>query len=351
MPLQKIFPRGMAHTHSLPIPLRYAATLAIVFGVFFVRRYVDPWLSEGYPFLLFFVGILISASLFDSGSGYVATAASAILVTCFYLPPIGSPLVDDPRHAVALVFFIGIGTAITFTIEALHKALHAQRRLQRSRALLLREFRHRTRNDLNSLVAILHVRARAARSEAVREGLSEAANHALALARIHTRLSAGEGESEDNPASVSTRDFIVGLCHDIEAAHLGGGLRPIAVIVEAEDHLLLADRAVPLGLVLNEAETNTLKYAFEEDCQGTLRVSFVRESGDYILTIADNGVGLPPEGEASGPPDPPPTGSGLGTRLLRGLASQLRGTFSRGPGPGRRGAVVTLRFPVEAPGM
>jgi two-component sensor histidine kinase len=67
---------------------------------------------------------------------------------------------------------------MAFVIETLHRALEELRRAnaelarsERARALLLHEFRHRTRNDLGSLVGLLHLRARLAPSEAVREGL------------------------------------------------------------------------------------------------------------------------------------------------------------------------------------
>ena len=86
----------------------------------------------------------------------------------------------------------------------LHSALLRERRaraeLARSeeqRRLLLNEFRHRTRNDLQSLAALLLLRARAAPSPAAADGLREAAEHARALARVHAWLAHGDAPRAD----------------------------------------------------------------------------------------------------------------------------------------------------------
>jgi two-component sensor histidine kinase len=129
----------------------------------------------------------------------------------------------------------------------------------------------------------------------------------------------------------------------------------VALVAEAEAHPLDSERAVQLGLTLNEAVTNALKYAFPEERAGTVRVRFAREGGEFVLTVADDGIGLPREGEVAGGAVPPrrlaSSGGGLGTRLLGALAAQLRGSFKRLPGEGGVGTVAELRFPVQAPGL
>jgi two-component sensor histidine kinase len=70
------------------------------------------------------------------------------------------------------------------------------------------------------------------------------------------------------------------------------------------------------------------------------------------LTVADDGVGLPAADEAPASPRTGrrPLGTGLGTRLLQGLAAQLRGTLTRGRDEGGAGTLAELRFPVAEPG-
>jgi len=355
LPLHMSVATVIERASALSPVLRYVGTAAFVATAALLGYAAGPILPESYPFLLLFLSILLSAAVFDGGTGLFATGLST-LAAYLLLPPVGQFVVKDARHFVALALFLGIGATAAVALEALHKALtHSQRALtdlkrsDQGRRLLLREFRHRMRNDLHSLVGLLLLRARTAPSDAARDGLREAAGHAMALARVHTRLAAAEGE---NMAEADTREFVVGLCADIQAARFGEGLQTVALLVEAERHVLSAERAVQLGLVLNETVTNALKYAFPEDRAGTVRVRFTREGGDFVLVVADDGIGLPLEGDLAGaPPELPRHGSGLGTRLLRALAAQLRGAFTRRPGEGGIGTIVELRFPVEAPGL
>ncbi len=349
----------LQRTRAWPVAARYAATILIVLVVFGVRHALTEGAVPGYPFGDFLLAVLISAALFDHGAGLVATAVAAGLGTWFYLPPGGTLIPESQREWGALGLFLATAILTTAAIEALHRAIarlqasnDALMQSERARGVLLREFRHRTRNDLGSLVGLLMLRARLAPSAAAREALREAADHALALSRVHSRLALDEGldRGAEEP-SVDTRDFVLGLCADIETAQFGEGLRPVRLMVEAERHPLSAERAVPLGLVLNETVTNALKYAFPEDRAGTVEVRFARDGEAFVLGVTDDGIGIPPEAELDGaPPGGMPRGAGLGTRLLRALAAQLRGSFVRRPGPNGRGTVAELRFATAEPG-
>ena len=307
----------------------------------------------------------MAGSLFDHGSGFFATALSALFAALFFLPSAGAPSAEAPQDVLALLLFAAVGASIAVVVEVLHSALLRERRaraeLARSeeqRRLLLNEFRHRTRNDLQSLSALLLLRARAAPSPAAADGLREAAEHARALARVHAWLAHGDAPRADgagDPAHVDTKEFVEGFCRDLDRAWSGGELRPVALIAEAESHSLDTERAVHLGLVLNELVTNALKYAFPDNAAGTVRVVFVREGRSFLLSVADDGVGLPaddpPAAAAAAAARTRPLGTGLGTRLLQGLAAQLRGTLSRRSGAdGRGGTLAELRFPVAEPG-
>jgi len=81
-------------------------------------------------------------------------------------------------------------------------------------------------------------------------------------------------------------------------------VRPIAVTVDATNHDVPADVAVPIGIIVNELVTNSLKYAFPHEQSGTISVKF-HQDGEYIVTVEDNGVGCDTEPK------------GLGTTLYR----------------------------------
>jgi two-component sensor histidine kinase len=346
LPLTAPLERIHGATAPLPLAVRIGCTLGLVGASFAARQALSPWFPDGgLPFLPFFPAVLLAAAIFARGCGYLATVASGV-AACWFIPPIGSLTITDAHNAFSLGLFGATGLACAGIIETLNHALDklraemlARAEAEHGRALLLEEFRHRSRNDLQSLTALLLLRARTGPPEA-RGALREAAEHALGLARVHTRLA--QASAEGSAAVVDTRAFLAGLVHDLAAGAAGDGARPVALVAEAEAHHLSTERAVQLGLVTNECVTNALKYAFPGDLGGQVVVRFVRDGGAYTLTITDDGIGLGQAGV------PGPT-SGLGTRLLRALAAQLRGRFTREAGA-EGGTCCALVFPVPEPG-
>jgi two-component sensor histidine kinase len=88
---------------------------------------------------------------------------------------------------------------------------------------------------------------------------------------------------------------------------------------DIESELLPTDRAIPIGLIMNELVTNAIKYAFPGEAKGTVIVTLKRVPGELRLTVADDGQGF----------DPRRTDSGLGGRLVDGFAQQLGGQIER----------------------
>jgi two-component system, sensor histidine kinase PdtaS len=377
VPLSRPLLRLAARTRRLPRSLHWGTAVVFVALAFVARLAMTPIWPAGYPFLFFNAAILAASAIGDRGAGYVA-AGTAMVASLYFVPPTGWHLpMTQWLLPIAMFGLLGVSTAAV--IDTLHRALqeveaaHAETRASETcRRMLLEEFRHRSRNDLQSLVGLLLLRARGVTGEA-RLILKEAAGHALALARVHGRL-AQASMVPDSGAWIDTGIFIPGLSADIAKAQSGDGLRPIALHVEAESHRLSTERGVQVGLVLTECLTNSFKYAFPRERAGAVRVRFVREVAmpdglrPFALRIEDDGVGLPPW-EAAGPECPDaaghlgtaepaarangsaPNAGGMGTRLLRSLAAQLRGEFSRCAATAPAvGTVCTLRFPFPEPG-
>lgn len=359
MSFSSVFTATIGRTHAWPKWAKYVAACGVVAAVLPAAFALQSLVPPGYPYLPFLLAILLAGSLFDQGSGFVAVGVSALFAAWFLLPPTDSPVVQDQRDGLALVLFVVVGTATAAIIEALHRAVVREKRAhadlvrsERQRRLLLNEFRHRTRNDLQSLAALLLLRARSAPSSAAADGLREAAEHARALARAHAWLAHGDIGDDEDPARVDTKEFVEGFCRDLGQALLSGELRPIALIATAESHILDSERAVHLGLALNELVTNALKYAFPDNGAGTVRVRFAREGHDFVLSVSDDGIGIAAD-EASARASVKTRlskSTGLGTRLLQGLAAQLRGTLSREGGENGAGTSAELRFPAAEPG-
>src|SRR3954465_3151511 len=97
---------------ELPWYLRYGATAVLVMLSFSIRSRFSESLGP-FPFLLFFPAVIISAIVFNRGSGYVATVLSAGLAAYAFLPPIGSFAIEEPSYLVGWCLYVLIGAAIT----------------------------------------------------------------------------------------------------------------------------------------------------------------------------------------------------------------------------------------------
>jgi two-component sensor histidine kinase len=100
-------------------------------------------------------------------------------------------------------------------------------------------------------------------------------------------------------------------------------------------------QAVPLGLILNEAITNSIKYAFPNDRSGVISISLSNtDLHNYLLTISDNGIGMPVQVKYKKP-------SSLGMSLMTGLSEDLDGNFSI---ESKNGTTIRVSF-VHDPGI
>lgn len=321
--------RAALAARTIPTLLRYAITVLLVALTVLVQLALDGSTVDRYPFLTFIPVVFVCGMLFDRGNGFLATILSAMACVFFFLSPHHSLDILQGRDQGGLVLFVVIGFAISSVVEALHSGLVAlatekevARDTVRDRDLLLNELAHRTRNDFANVVTLLNLQSRSANSEA-REALASAAERVQTIARVHRRL-----ELHNDRVVVDTRAYIDELCADLRLSRLA--MRPIALDCEVESHSISLEKAVPLGLIINESVTNASKHAFPEQRQGHITVHFQRVGLQYRLTIADNGVGSETV-----------TNGGIGNRLMGMLAAQLNGDLSFEPmSPGMAVVVV-----------
>jgi two-component sensor histidine kinase len=129
--------------------------------------------------------------------------------------------------------------------------------------------------------------------------------------------------------------FLTGLVDDFSNTIAS---QPITMLTKSESHMIPLKQAVSLGLIVNEAITNALKYAFPDQRSGRVQVTFAEKPDGFLLAIEDNGVGLPINASTS------PQGTGLGSRIIRSLAANLEGAACIN-GLKTGGTVLEVRFP------
>lgn len=317
----------------MPPLLRYAITVAMVAATVLLLLGFGGGFGIRSPFLAFIPAIFVGAALLDSGNGFFATILSTLACIYFFLEPAHTFGVHELHDEADVVLFLIIGFAISSVLEALHVglvSLAAEREMAtmtvNDRNLLLDELAHRTRNDFASVVTLLNLQSRSVNEEA-REALTAAAERVQTIARVHRRL-----ELRHDRVVVDTKSYIAELCSDLRLSRLA--LRPIALDCDVESHSISLEKAVPLGLIINESVTNAAKHAFPDQRQGHISVTFRREVQTYRLIIADNGVG---DGNVSN--------GGIGNRLMGMLAAQLGAKLAIEPKA--PGMAVVVDIPVK----
>jgi len=318
---------------KLPLLSRYLIAILVVLAALAMRRALGD-LLQGYPFILFYPAIMLCGMLLGRGSGFLATVLSAVLAALFMIPPMHP---DNFGDAIGLAIFSASGLLIAVLTEGLHAA-YADLGLRhgemssaaREKEFLLRELSHRTRNDFATMVSLLELQAQAL-EEPAREALQLAAERVRMLARVHHRLSL-TGER----VVVDSRAFLGELCDEMRGSRIG--LRPLEMECRFEAYQIGQEKAVALGLIMNELVTNALKHAFPDGRKGHVQVSFERHGQTYRLTIADDGVGLPASVGKSG----------MGHALARALTSQFGGQFETKRGS--PGTTVVVSVPVVQSG-
>lgn len=210
-------------------------------------------------------------------------------------------------------------------------------RVLRERESLLREIHHRVKNNLQIVSSLLYLQSRKIEDPRLLTILRESTDRIRSMALLHENLyRAGDF------ARIDLGKHIADLCRHLFEAY---GADPARILLELDlpsVHLDL-DRAVPLGLLLNELVVNALKYAFPEGREGTLQVrQRLNEKGELEIQVADDGVGIPPDCDPHSP-------KSTGLQLVRSLTGQLRATLEVSR---ERGTSYSIVIPyVPGPGL
>lgn len=208
-------------------------------------------------------------------------------------------------------------------------------RLEREHAIaserigvLLQELTHRIKNSLQIIGSMVSLEARNQKSGEGKAALERVSHRIAALGRLYSVL----GETNSVKA-VDAATYLEALCRDlIESVQKENGTS-IALKTDIARESLPVDRAMPLGLIVNELVTNAIKYAFPGEPKGTITVTLKRFAGELRLTVADDGQGA----------DPQRADSGLGSRLVDSFARQLGGHVEQVSNS--KGTTVCLMLP------
>lgn len=298
--MNKLYP--LLLEHRLPVLVRYVVA-ATIMAICAILQLALQTLT-GYPsYFLLLPGIFLSGLVFNRGTG-IAAAAVAVCVSIYMSYRINSGSVL-PENGLFIITAAGTALVAEFLRAEMKRVMHADK----TKAVLLQEMAHRTKNNLAVLSAMIRLQARSA-EPAVASALEATARRIHVTAQVYDHLSL-----KQDSRLVGTRYFLSGVVEKIFQSLAPPG--PIAFEVISDDVDLPHSQALAIGIITNELVTNALKYAFPDARPGQVKVE-LSVTKEIELIIADNGVGH------DGEDDP----SGLGSRIVMLLTQQLGGTLS-----------------------
>ena len=197
--------------------------------------------------------------------------------------------------------------------------------------VLLREVNHRVANSLQIVSTMVGMQARNLGERQAREALEDTQRRIDAIAQVHRGLYAS-----DDVQSIAVDEYLAGLIAEIEETW-SSDTSPRKIKLTVQPFELQAEKAVSLGVIVNELVSNACKYAYTDGTSGEIRVELgLDDDRHFRLLVEDDGCGMR-EGDA-------PRGTGLGSKLMAAMAKSLSTTlvYDRS----HSGVRATLRAPL-----
>lgn len=276
-----------------------------------VRVGFGDLLGERTPYAFNFVAVVLATVVAGWRAGLVALIISQLLIWYVVVPERWS----DGFESSEIIFGFIVATVsegMILLIMGLYQREIDKGLAERERRVALmdhalNEIDHRTRNNHQTVLALIHLQAQRATSEGVKEALQQVAERIQAIAHATEKLALRSGDLE----TVRLDDHLCGLCEQIER---GLSHQNVQIECDIDEITTTADQAIPIAIIVNELVTNALKHAFDGRDTGHVVVTG-RLNGMLKLRVADNGVGMTPGRQ--------PRRGGLGTKLVDSFAKQL----------------------------
>lgn len=242
---------------------------------------------------------------------------------------------------IMLLFFVLIYSRFRLkqrtnaALELQRAAIHEQniklKQLVKDKEWLVKENHHRVKNNLQIMISLLNIQSQYLENKDAVAAIRDSQHRMYAMSLIHQRL-----YQADQSGGIIISWYLKELAENIrDGFELNKRIR---LEVEVDELELDVVQAVPIGLIVNEAVSNAIKYAYPSEQNGIIRITCREDGNGYcILQIADDGIGAPDIKAVK-------QKHSMGMSLMEGLSGQLNGTFTiTGNNPGFS---VTVIFPV-----
>ncbi len=198
------------------------------------------------------------------------------------------------------------------------------------KAVLLREVHHRVKNNFQTVASLLSMQEYQCEDSATKQALITAHDRIFSMAVVHNLL-----YQKNDFSRINIQKYVSEIATNVQSSQTHGASN-ILMETDVEDFDISLERAIPLGLILNELITNSYKYAFTDRTSGTINIVIHSENESCHFFYKDDGQGISDKKTQDS--------QGLGLELIKILTSQLNGELNCISTDGYQ---CSLRFPLH----
>jgi len=194
--------------------------------------------------------------------------------------------------------------------------------------VLLKEIHHRVKNNLQVIASMFYLESQYTNEDKIAKKLIECQDRVKSFALVHEQLYKSE-----NLASIDFTTYAQKLINNLMESYMNM-MESIEVMIESDDLSMSVDKAIPCGLIINELVSNSFKHAFPDGRRGWIRIKVLKSEEIYVLSVKDNGIGIPDEVNIF-------EIDSMGMNIIRALTRQIHGEISLSK---INGTEVTIEF-------
>lgn len=214
-----------------------------------------------------------------------------------------------------LTIGLGIFVLLAIALVILYRRVQLQKRrigLQSARlTTMMKELHHRVKNNLQIVSSLLSLQSYKTNDEKAVSAFRESQHRVQAMSLIHQRL-----YNTRNVMNVDMKEYLTDLARSLIAS-FGFRQEDFALRISVDKQRLDVDKALPIGLIVNEIITNAMKYAYTDVDSPQLFISLKEGNHHLVLTVRDNGSGMDLRSWKE-------ETQSFGKQLINALSTQLR---------------------------
>lgn len=297
--------------------------------------------NETGSYMMFFSSFAMYVAVFNSRKIIIffsfitvslITASIIIQTNTNYQPAI--VFTQDQQLPIQIAFLLNTSFLILIlTLYLRRNLIENQKRLEiaiKEKDVLLKEVHHRVKNNLQVISSLFNIQKRRLQpnQKFTQEIIEAGQSRVQSMVLIHQEL-----YSNKNIEKINVGIYIDRLVKYLQNLYSINKLSDVEISVKTSVLELSMDKAVSIGLIINEIITNSYKHAFRSANEKKIEISFQKQKDELVLSVKDNGIGIKNNLQKST--------NGIGTQLIENMIGQLKATYSI---KGEKGTEYLIKF-------